>query len=94
MRYMTQSYSIAQARDRLPSLVRAAERGAEIELTRRGQRVAVLVSIATHERLNNAGSDFWARLTELRSTLPRSALVPRDQLEGLRQRDAGRPVRL
>jgi antitoxin (DNA-binding transcriptional repressor) of toxin-antitoxin stability system len=38
--YLSRSSSIAEARAQLPKVVRAAERGAEIELTRRGTRVA------------------------------------------------------
>lgn len=44
-------YSIAQARDRLPSLVHEAERGEPIELTRRGKPVAVIVSSEDFRRL-------------------------------------------
>ena len=40
---MTQ-YSIAQARDRFTQLVHEVEQGETVEVTRRGQRVAVLVS--------------------------------------------------
>jgi prevent-host-death family protein len=45
------SYSIAAARDSFPSLVRAAEGGVAIELTRRGKPIAVLVALADYERL-------------------------------------------
>jgi prevent-host-death family protein len=48
---MTRRYSIAEARSRLPSLVDEAESGVEVELTRRGQPVAVLVSRREFERL-------------------------------------------
>src|SRR5216117_4476531 len=49
--YMSQWYSIAEARSRLPRIVDQAEAGVEIELTRRGQPVAVLVSHREFERL-------------------------------------------
>lgn len=48
---MSQRYSIAEARSRLPSIVDQAEAGVEVELTRRGQPVAVLVSRREFERL-------------------------------------------
>ena len=48
---MSRSYSIAEARSRLPSIVDEAESGIEVELTRRGQPVAVLVSRREFERL-------------------------------------------
>lgn len=48
---MSPRYSIADARSRLPSLVDQAESGVEVELTRRGEPVAVLVSRREFERL-------------------------------------------
>ncbi|MGD1950621.1 MAG: type II toxin-antitoxin system Phd/YefM family antitoxin [Leptolyngbyaceae cyanobacterium] len=47
---MTQ-YSIAQARDRFTQLVHEAEQGNAVEVTRRGHRVAVLVSAEEYDRL-------------------------------------------
>ena len=48
---MSRRYSIAEARSRLPSLVDEAESGIDVELTRRGRPVAVLVSCRELERL-------------------------------------------
>ena len=48
---MSRRYSIAEARSRLPRLVDQAQAGVEVELTRRGQPVAVLVSCREFERL-------------------------------------------
>ena len=48
---MSHRYSIAEARSRLPTIVDEAEAGREIELTRRGQPVAVVVSCQAFERL-------------------------------------------
>jgi prevent-host-death family protein len=48
---MSRRYSIAEARSRLPSIVDEAESGIAVELTRRGQPVAVLVSSREFERL-------------------------------------------
>lgn len=92
--YMSKTYSIAQARDQLPRLVRAAERGAEVELTRRGEKVAVLVSVATLARLESGVENFWDRLVAFRQAVPRASLLPRATLKALRQRDEGRAVSL
>jgi prevent-host-death family protein len=89
--YMSQTYSIAQARDQLPRLVRAAERGAEVELTRRGEKVAVLLSVATRAHLAEGGANYWDRLVAFRRKHP---ALPRGTLKGLRQRDQGRDVKL
>lgn len=48
---MSRRYSIAEARSRLPSIVDEVASGIEVELTRRGQPVAVLVSRREFERL-------------------------------------------
>ena len=56
--YMSQRYSIAEARSRLPKIVDQAEAGVEIELTRRGQPVAVVVSHGEFERLRGKRLNF------------------------------------
>ena len=48
---MPQRYSIAEARSNLPTIVDQAESGVEVELTRRGEPVAVVVSSREFERL-------------------------------------------
>jgi prevent-host-death family protein len=48
---MTKRYSIAEARANLPTLVDEVEAGAEVELTRRGNPVAVVVSRQAYERM-------------------------------------------
>jgi prevent-host-death family protein len=51
-------YSIAEARSRLPTIVDEAEAGGEIELTRRGKPVAVVVSSQAFERLRGGRRHF------------------------------------
>ena len=48
---MTERHSIAEARSKLPQLIRDAESGEAIELTRRGEGVAVLIGRKQYERL-------------------------------------------
>ena len=55
---MTRKYSIAEARSRLPKIVDQAEAGVDIELTRRGVPVAVLVSHREFERLRGTRLHF------------------------------------
>lgn len=55
---MSQRYSIAEARSRLPTIVDQAESGVEVELTRRGQPVAVVVSSREFERLRGKRQHF------------------------------------
>jgi prevent-host-death family protein len=48
---MPRKYSIADARKNLPGLVRQAENGRTVELSRRGVAVAVLIGQRHYERL-------------------------------------------
>lgn len=50
---MTQRYAIAEARANLPTLIDEVQGGAAIELTRRGEVVAVMISVTEYERLRS-----------------------------------------
>lgn len=59
-------HSIAEARNNLPKLVREAEAGKPIELTRRGESVAVLLGRREYERLATRSrrfSEAWNQFT-------------------------------
>lgn len=59
---MAKQRSIAEARANLPQLIRDAEEGEAIELTRRGVSVAVLIGREQYERLASGlrrFSDAW-----------------------------------
>jgi prevent-host-death family protein len=62
---MTQ-YSIAQARDQLARLIHNVEKGETAELTRRGQRVAVILSAEAYDRLQNK-KNVWEAVQEFRA---------------------------
>ncbi len=55
---MSKKHSIAEARNSLPSLVREAESGKAVELTRRGEPVAVLIGRRQYERLTSKYRSF------------------------------------
>lgn len=48
---VSQKYSVAEARKRLPALIRKVESGPHLELTRRGEPVAMLLSIEEYQHL-------------------------------------------
>ena len=56
---MNSKYSIAEAKDHLPKLVREAEAGYVVEMTRHGKPVAVVLSTAEYARLKQPKRDFW-----------------------------------
>lgn len=63
--YMTRKVSITQARALLPALARAAQQGAEIQITNRGEVVARLVQPA-----NDAGATVDRLLRARRALAP------------------------
>jgi len=90
---MTKQYSIADARRNLPSLVDEAEAGSEVQLTRRGRAVAVVVSVEEYERLKANRVGFSEAYEAFRKQFPADgdALGPR-YFESLRDRGVGRKV--
>ena len=56
--YMAKQYSIAEARANLPTIVDQVEVGQEIELTRRGKAVAVVMSLREFARLRGERAQF------------------------------------
>ena len=92
---MSQRYSIAEARSRLPSIIDQAEAGVEVELTRRGQPVAVLVSHREFERFRGKRlhfGDAYKKFLETHSL--RKIGVDDDFAASTRDRTAGRKVSL
>jgi prevent-host-death family protein len=87
---MSRAWSIAEARDRLPALVHAAESGEAVTLTRRGRPVAVLISLAEHQRLTRGGADFLTALEALRAKHDLPALDVGGALDDTRDRSAPR----
>jgi prevent-host-death family protein len=84
-------YSIAEARDRFTSIVRdVEEKVAGVELTRRGEPVAVLLSVREYRRLSGE-KGFWDAYLAFRegNGLDGLGIEPED-FEGLRDASPGR----
>jgi prevent-host-death family protein len=92
---MARKVSIAEARDHLTGLVRDVERGKRIELTRRGQPVAVLLSTGEYDRLRKTAPSLKDALKAWRSRLPADFEgLGGDEVAGWRDRSPGRDVPL
>jgi prevent-host-death family protein len=92
---MARRYSIAQARSRLPTIVDEAEAGHEIELTRRGEPVAVLVSRQTFDRLRGGRRQFKEAYRTFLERYPLDEIAVSDVREAFpRDRSTGRKVHL
>ena len=94
-RAMTRQYSIADARRNLPSLIREAESGRTVELTRRGEPVAVLVGCRTFEQLSTGRRGFVHTYRDFKEAvdLKELALDPDELFEGTRDTASGRDIR-
>jgi prevent-host-death family protein len=91
---MPKQYSIAQARKELARLVDEAEAGAEVQLTRRGRPVAVVVSVGEFQQLKQPRG-FGDAYREFRQRFPakKGGIEPK-YLAALRDRTSGRKVDL
>jgi prevent-host-death family protein len=92
---MSRKYSIAEARSQLPAIIDQAEAGAQIELTRRGHSVAVVVSRREFERLKGKHLHFG---DAYRKFLENHSLedigVEDDFVSSVRDRTPGRKISL
>ncbi len=92
---MTHRRSIAEARRHLPGLIREAEHGRTVELTRRGEPVAVLLGRRTFERLTAGRRGFGEAYEAFTGAfdLAELGLDPDRLLEGARDQMPGRDFR-
>lgn len=93
---MTKRRSIAEARTNLPSLVREAESGQAVELTRRGEPVAVLVGRKQYMRLTGKRRRFVEAYEKFvgEFDLALLDLDPDELFAGARDKTRGREVNL
>jgi prevent-host-death family protein len=91
---MIKSYSIAGARAKLANIVDEVEAGSDVELTRRGKKVAIVMSAARYARLRGERVAFMTAYETFRAGHDLAeAGVERSWTRRLRARDAGRPVK-
>ena len=93
---MAKRHSIAEARSNLPNLVREAESGKVVELTRHGKLVAVLMGSRQYEQLTSGFHGFADAYGHFTSEfdLQGLAIDPDEVFGGARDDTAGREVRL
>ena len=91
--YMSKQYSIVDARAKLPKILDEVEAGGEIELTRRGKPVAMVISKQRYERLQAERPRFGDRYRAFLERLQMEGIGAQD-FAGLRQPDVGRTVEL
>jgi prevent-host-death family protein len=92
---MSKIYSVAAARARLPQILDEVESGKDVQLSRRGRLVAVVVSGERYESLRSDRAQFG---DSYRSFVQRHSLaeigLDTDFFDSARDKGAGRQVRL
>ena len=91
---MSQKYSIAEARSRLPAIIDQAEAGREVELTRRGRPVAVVVSCHEFDRLRGKERHFADAYKRFLEKFSPADIGLDNDFAAARDRTAGRKVPL
>lgn len=87
--------SIADTRRNLASVVRAVEKGEVVELTRRGEPVAVLLSTRDYEGLTGRPKgDLWEAIRSFRESTDLRELDIGAVYRDVRDRSPGRKVRV
>src|SRR5678816_3986279 len=86
-------YSVAQARANLPAILDAVESGSDVELTRCGRAVAVIIARSKY-RSDSERPTFAEAYGAWRARHPNGVDLPDDYFEKLRDRSPGRKVRL
>jgi len=92
---MEEHYTIADAKNKLPSIIHAVETGQAVKLTRHGRPVAVLLSIKDYQRLNRKREGYWSALNSFRKQMEKeSVFITGEDFENIRDNFSGREVDL
>jgi prevent-host-death family protein len=88
-------YPIAEARNQFAAIVHAVENGEPVEVTRRGEVVAVVLSADGYRRLSGQRTSFWDEYERFRQQVDLSGLdIDPTIFASARDRDPGREVAL
>ena len=98
---MTRRYSLSYAQDNLSEIVRRMEEDGPVELTEKGEAVAVLVSCQDFMRYKRhtsnrteAKGDFWEAIQEFRAVMEREGLYYDGVFDNVRDKSPGREIEL
>jgi prevent-host-death family protein len=87
--------SVAEARQHFARLIKRAQQGKTIEITRRGEPVAVLLSASAYSAITGERSSFIDAMSQVRERLGVDQLEIGDaEFEGLREESPGRDISL
>ncbi|HOE76923.1 MAG TPA: type II toxin-antitoxin system prevent-host-death family antitoxin [Rectinema sp.] len=72
---MSRSVSVAEAKNKLPSILREVEEGSIVEITRYGKAIAMVVPEREYRRMAESGQGFWASLEQVRQHISSEGIV-------------------
>lgn len=89
-----QSFSIADARSQLPKIIHTVEKGDVTQLTRRGEPVAVLLSLKDYEALLAPGKGSLLHAFKAYKVLKQAAnkSLSAEEVDSWRSKEAGRKL--
>lgn len=89
---MDKNYSVAEAKNRLPELIRQAEGGDSVQITRRGRPVAVILSQARFAQLQSrAKPDLWGAIQKFRAAADFEGIeLTNEEIDSWRDKSPGR----
>ena len=90
---MEKQITITEAKNKLPAIVHAVEKGPSVKLTRHGRPVAVLLSIKEYRALHGNRAGYWNALKVFREK-NKSVGISDQDIDSLRDRSPGREVDL
>ena len=92
---MTKEYSISEAKSQLTRLLREAERGTRVRLTRRGKLVGVILGAQEYARLEHTSPSFNEAFKAFKKRRGIKGIeIDPSYFVGLRDRSPGRNVKL
>jgi len=72
---MSRSVSVAEAKNKLPSILREVEEGSIVKITRYGKAVAIVLPERDYRRLVDNGQGFWASLGKVRNLISSEGII-------------------
>jgi prevent-host-death family protein len=95
MRYymMDKTVSVAEAKNKLPSIIHEVEQGVIVKITRHGEPVAVMLPQKAYEQIKEKKQDFWEDLEKFRYLLTSEEIIfMESDFSDLRDTSAGREL--
>ncbi|WP_339376827.1 type II toxin-antitoxin system Phd/YefM family antitoxin [Nostoc sp. 106C] len=91
---MSQQYSIDQVPRNLDKIFQKVEQGESVQITRKGEQVAVIVSAAEYERLIRRKPGFWESMEQFREEMIEEGteINPDEVWHDVRDNSPGRQV--